>query len=59
MPVVHALVNKFVDFVHSAAPVEPDGKVYYPGERTLLIRKENREKGIPVDEDVWKLMTEK
>ena len=28
--------------------------VRYPGERTLQIRKENMEKGIPVDEDVWR-----
>ena len=57
-PVVDALVNEVVAFVHSATPVECDGRVYYSGERTLLIRKENREKGIPVNETIWKRITE-
>ncbi|MBN1293577.1 MAG: 3-dehydro-L-gulonate 2-dehydrogenase [Candidatus Latescibacteria bacterium] len=48
------LVNEIIDFVHTAKPLQKDGKVYYPGERTLNTRKENLEKGIPVDEEIWK-----
>ena len=29
-------------------------KVRYPGENTLKIRLENQEKGVPVDKDIWK-----
>lgn len=47
------IAHEVVEFIHSAEPVEEDGSVYYPGERTLLIRKENLEKGIPVNDTVW------
>ena len=55
---VDSLVNEIIDFVHAAEPVTDDGRVYYPGERTLLTRKENLEKGIPVNEAKWKKMVE-
>ena len=55
---IEVLVNEIIDFVHSAEPVEHDGRIYYPGERTLLNRKENQEKGIPVNEEIWKRITE-
>lgn len=42
-----------VDSVHSAERVDPEQKPTYPGERTYLRRQENREKGIPVQEEVW------
>lgn len=47
-------VNEIINFVHEATPVNRDGKVYYPGERTLLRRKYNLQKGIPVNKTVWK-----
>lgn len=31
-----------------------NGEIYYPGERTLQRRRENMEKGIPVDAAIWK-----
>jgi len=47
------IADEVVEFIHSAEPCEKDGAVYYPGERTLLTRKENLEKGIPVNEEIW------
>lgn len=42
--------------LHQATPNEAGGRAYYPGEKTLQIRKENQEKGIPVDKDFWKAL---
>jgi len=52
------LAGEIIDYVHTAEPVVPDGKVYYPGERTLMTRNENLEKGIPVNETIWQRITE-
>lgn len=46
----HRVVNEVIDFVHGASLSEG---VRYPGERTLEIRKENMEKGIPIEPIVW------
>ena len=39
--------------LHAAPTFAQNGKTYYPGERTLATRKENLEKGVPVDEGYW------
>ena len=44
------LVDGIVRSLHSCTP---EGKVRYPGERTLEIRAENRRLGLPVEEEVW------
>ncbi|MCR8636817.1 3-dehydro-L-gulonate 2-dehydrogenase [Paenibacillus radicis (ex Xue et al. 2023)] len=46
-------VNEAVEYLHQAEPAEIDGKVTFPGERTVETRKANLEKGIPVDEKIW------
>lgn len=46
-------MTDIVEFVKSAEPAEDTDEVYYPGERTLLTRKENLEKGVPVDDGYW------
>ena len=50
---VEGIANGVVDSLHRAKPVEEGGKVRYPGEETLRIRKENLAIGVPVDEAVW------
>lgn len=55
---LETLVNEVVDFVHTAEPVNIDGRVYYPGERTLETRRENLEKGILVNETIWNRILE-
>jgi 3-dehydro-L-gulonate 2-dehydrogenase len=49
-------VNEAVAYLHQAEPSEIDGKVTFPGERTVETRKANLEKGIPVDEKIWQTL---
>jgi len=55
---IDTITGEVLDFVHSAEPAKEGEQIYYPGERTLLIRKANTENGIPVNEAVWKRITE-
>ncbi len=47
-----ALAERIIASVQTA-PAAGNEKVRYPGERTLEVRVENMEKGIPVDPAVW------
>ena len=51
---VDKIADELVEYIHSATPTCEGGKIFYPGERTLMTRRENLEKGIPVDEVKWK-----
>lgn len=51
---VDRIADQLVDFIHATQPVNEGETVRYPGERTLLLRQENLDKGIPVDEAIWK-----
>ena len=46
------LTNQIIEFVQGADGSSV-GKVRYPGERTLEIRKQNLAEGIPVEPEVW------
>ena len=46
-------VEDIVGDLHQALPLEEGGEVTYPGERMLKTRRENLEKGIPVDDEFW------
>jgi 3-dehydro-L-gulonate 2-dehydrogenase len=46
-------INSIIDNLHHATPTPDNEKVYYPGERTLLTRQENMEKGVPVEPQYW------
>ena len=48
------VVESILYFIHSAAPAREGDAVYYPGEKTLLTRKENMELGVPVDPLIWR-----
>jgi 3-dehydro-L-gulonate 2-dehydrogenase len=50
----HNLIDEIIAFTKSSQPVKKEGKVYYPGENTLAVRKENEAQGIPVIEKIWK-----
>ena len=43
--------------LHTSSEPSADGRVRYPGEGLLRTRRENREKGIPADEKMWKIVT--
>ena len=47
------IINETLDYIHSATPTEPEGRITYPGERTLETRLKNMKEGIPVEESIW------
>ena len=48
-----AIVDEILADVKSSQPVEEGGQVYYPGELELKNIRENKEKGVPVVDEVW------
>ena len=53
---IDQVLQQIIDDYHQSYPVEPGKKIIYPGERVLKNRKENMEQGIPVAEQVWKVI---
>jgi 3-dehydro-L-gulonate 2-dehydrogenase len=49
-----AIADEIVASLHESKPAKEDGRVRYPGERTLAIREENDRLGLPVEPSVWK-----
>lgn len=49
-----ATADAMIANLHAAEPVEAGMTVRYPGEKTLQVRQENLELGVPVDEELWK-----
>jgi 3-dehydro-L-gulonate 2-dehydrogenase len=47
-------IEETIAALHAAHAVPGAEGVFYPGERTLRTRAENLEKGIPVDEGLWR-----
>lgn len=47
------LIEQILNFTKSSRPVDPDKPISYPGENTLRTRNQNKEQGIPVDEEIW------
>lgn len=50
---VEATLNETVAYIKNSEPATVGKDVFYPGELEVLTRKENLEKGIPVDEGIW------
>lgn len=48
-----ALINEIIRFTKMSS-IPGKGKVLYPGENTLLKRKENKKMGIPVNDKIWR-----
>ena len=46
-------VNEVLSDIKDSEKVDENKEICYPGERTLNTRKENLEKGIPVNEAIW------
>ena len=51
---IFSVVESTIKAMHDAEPVDSETPIYYPGERTLKTRMENKKLGIPIDEDYWK-----
>ncbi|MDE6903692.1 MAG: 3-dehydro-L-gulonate 2-dehydrogenase [Lachnospiraceae bacterium] len=47
------IVDELIADIRSSEPIQEGGKVFYPGEIELNTRRENKEKGIPIIEEVW------
>lgn len=47
------IVDELIADIRSSEPINEGGKVFYPGEIELNTRRENKEKGIPLIEEVW------
>lgn len=47
------IIEETLKDIKASAPDHEGGSVRYPGESTLLRRKENAEKGIPVNPEIW------
>ena len=50
---VARVVEAIIRDIHSAAFDAGHEEVLYPGERALRTRKENLEKGVPVEPSIW------
>ncbi|MCX6221373.1 MAG: Ldh family oxidoreductase [Bacteroidia bacterium] len=46
-------IHETIEQLKSSIPANEGGEIFYPGEQSLKIRKENSELGIPVDNGVW------
>jgi 3-dehydro-L-gulonate 2-dehydrogenase len=51
------VIDQIIEYVQSANPSSGE-RVRYPGERTLEIRKQNLEEGIPVEPLIWQQVQE-
>ncbi|RYE32048.1 MAG: 3-dehydro-L-gulonate 2-dehydrogenase [Sphingobacteriaceae bacterium] len=47
------LIEQIIQFTKSSETAENDGKIWYPGEKTLLTRNQNLADGIPANEEIW------
>ena len=47
------IINNVLEDIKDSIPIDPETKILYPGERVVITREENLEKGIPVDESIW------
>ena len=47
------IIEEILNDYHQSVPIDESKKIIYPGERVLLIRKNNLTNGIPVMKKVW------
>jgi len=50
---INSIINGIIADYHTSMPDGSFNKIFYPGERVLLTRKDNTENGIPVNRQVW------
>ncbi len=54
-PNLHSnLIEQIINYTKSSATDENGGKIWYPGEKTLITRNKNMAEGIPVNEEIWR-----
>ncbi|HET8736416.1 MAG TPA: 3-dehydro-L-gulonate 2-dehydrogenase [Pricia sp.] len=52
------LIQEIIDYTHDVEAMKSGDRTYYPGERTLRIRKKNTAEGSPVSAEVWEKVME-
>ena len=53
LTLINRVVDQVISDLQTTTPIEKDGMILYPGERVLRTRRDNLEKGIPVDPSIW------
>ncbi len=51
-------IRETLEDMKTSAPVDAERPVHYPGENMMRTRRENMERGIPVDEAIWRQVRE-
>lgn len=47
------LIEQIINFTKTSELVEVGGRIFFPGEKTLITRNKNSLEGIPVNEEIW------
>jgi 3-dehydro-L-gulonate 2-dehydrogenase len=47
------LMDEIIDFTRDVEPINPEQKIYYPGERSAQTRAKNLKEGIVINERIW------
>ena len=50
------LIKEIISYTKSSEASAPGGKIFYPGEKTLITRRESLEKGAEVNERFWNVV---
>ncbi len=50
---IKTTVEKIIENYHQSIPIDETGKILFPGERVLAMRKRNLQNGIPVLKSIW------
>ncbi|MGI4021149.1 MAG: 3-dehydro-L-gulonate 2-dehydrogenase [Janthinobacterium lividum] len=50
------LIEQIIAFTKTSTSDESGGKIWYPGEKTLITRNKNTAEGIPVNEEIWNMV---
>ena len=46
-------MDEIIDFTRDVEPINPEQKIYYPGERSAQTRAKNLKEGIVINERIW------
>jgi len=52
------LLEEIIRYTQDITPTKPNGKIYYPGERSLANKLKNQKNGMQVSEEIWERVTE-
>jgi 3-dehydro-L-gulonate 2-dehydrogenase len=53
---IHNIIDSVICDLKKSSPEKPGMNIRYPGENIVKVRKENMNRGIPVNDEIWKLI---